>query len=143
MKTNEITFENLKFFLTIDRNFSKDQRQDYLDNVLAEKGIYAFISTEEQMDTDKIHVNASRQYILEKFSYVLLIASVGLALMHAFIPASILFVLSFVAIFHAKYWFRNRLERLMFTKDLHIQLNKDLKMLEKVRQDIINEKNQK
>jgi len=78
MKTNEITFENLKFFLTIGRNFSRDQRQDYLDNVLAEKGVYAFINIEEQMDTDKIHVNASRQYILEKLSYVLLIFSLAL-----------------------------------------------------------------
>jgi hypothetical protein len=140
MENTGITSNKLQFFLTECRNFSRNQRQDYLDDILANEGIFAFIAAEEKLDRERVIVNESRQFIIEKIAYLLLAIGTILTFMSLFIPAGIILVLSFIAIFHAKYWFKNRLESLNFTYHLHRLFNKDLNLLAEVRQEIIEER---
>jgi hypothetical protein len=142
MATKELTMHGLKLFPKECRNYSKNQIYHYLYDILVNDGIFAFVNAEDRIALERLHVNKSRQIILEKLAYLLIAIGAILIFKGLFLISGIIFIGSFVSMIYSKIWFKNRIDFMLNGYYMDKELSKDMKLLESFRQKLIEKKKQ-
>lgn len=143
METISVNIKNLKFVPSNFNFLSKKRTWEYLNGVLLDEGAFAYNRECERVLGERIQVFGTWQMALQIISYLFFGLSSFFITEGNYIIGGISFLGSLYSFLLSKIWFANKLDAMIRGFELSKELNKDIRGTEKIREELIREKESK